>query len=345
MANSNVRLIDVAKMANVSRSSVAQVLLASAGKNVGVGKKTAERIRRVAKDLNYRPNMAARQLKGIRSNIIGVIIDSYAPQIFFNRLSEMERHAAQLGYRFMIGQSHGEIDMLKNYAQDFLSYGIDGVICISHEYPEKEQKFEEIFSGFANVVYIGKPEIKNKEFAFVTVDIADGIYQGVDYLFKQSREKIGLLLWSSGTSNMKSRLSGYERAIQMNGGTVDYHLVRYIKMSDGAEFDFVNQFVHELVDKHNVDAIVAADDRVAVMAIRCLEDMGVNVPQNVAVIGVDNIELSRLCRPALTTVDQRNSELSQITVSILIDLIQGKQLPADERQVMIKPKLIIRESA
>ncbi len=342
---SNVRLIDVAKRANVSRSSVAQVLLATGGKTVRVSEKTAKRILQAAKELNYYPNTIARQLKGIRSNVIGVIIDSLAPQIAFDRLSEMERQAAKQGYRFMVGQSHGEIERLKGYAQDFSSRGIDGVICISHEYPRQGKYIEEIFAAFDNVVFIGKPVIANDDISFVAVDTSDGIYQACEYLIRNSRKNIGMLLWSSGSSAMEGRLSGYLRAMRMHGISVNENLIRYMGLSDEVSIDYLKPFVRELVEEHHADAIVAVNDKVALMTIRCLEKMGVRIPQDVSVVGFDNIELAELCRPALTTVDQRSKELSQTAVSMLIDLIEGNKQPIKDRQKIIKPRLIIRQSA
>ena len=345
VTNQNVRLIDVAERANVSRSSVAQVLLATGGKNVHVGKETSIRIRKAAKELNYRPNMAARQLKGMRSHVIGVIIDSYAPKISFDRLSEMERQAAQSGYRFMVGQSHGEIDRLEGYAQDFASRGIDGLICISHEYPRQTKRVENIFSVFDNVVFIGKPQIRNEDLSFITVDVADGIYQGCDYLIKQSRENIGLLLWSSGSSTMKERLSGYRRALRLNDLNINEDLVRYIGTSETCSLDDIKSPVQDLTQNGHADAIVAVNDKVALMTIRSLENMGLRVPEDVAVLGFDNIELAELCRPALTTIDQQSKELSQTAVKMLVNLIEGKKTSVKERQKIIKPKLIVRQSA
>lgn len=343
--NSNARLIDVAKRAKVSRSSVAQVLLSTGGKNVRVGKATSERIRRAAKEMNYHPNTIARQLKGMRSNVIGVIIDSYAPKIAFDRLSEMERQAARQGYRFMVGQSHGEIDRLESYAQDFASRGIDGVICISHEYPRQARRVENIFAAFDNVVFIGKPVIENEGVSFVTVDIADGIFQGCEYLIKNSRKNIGLLLWSSGSSAMEERLSGYLRAMRTSEVNVNENLIRYMGMPDEFGIDYIHPFVQELVNDHDADAVVAVNDRVALMTIRCLERMGLRMPQDVAVIGFDNIELAELCKPALTTVDQQSKELSQRAVRMLVEMIEGDELLPEDRQKIIKPQLVVRQSA
>lgn len=340
-----VRLVDIARKVGVSHVAAGAVLLGSGKNSVRVGKETSEKIRRVAREMNYQPNMAARQLKGMRSNVIGVIIDSYAPKIFFDRLSEMERQAAQSGYRFMVGQSHGEIDRLEAYAQDFASRGIDGLICISHDYPRQTKQVKDIFAVFNNVVFIGKPKIKNEDISFIAVDVADGVYQGCDYLIKQSRKNIGLLLWSSGASTMKERLSGYRRALRLNDLNVNKNLIRYIGTSETCSIDDIKPFVQDLVKNDHADAIVAVNDKVALMTIRCLENMGLRIPEDVAVLGFDNIELAELCKPALTTVDQQSKELSQTAVKMLVNLIEGKESSVEERQKIIKPKLIVRQSA
>ena len=152
-----VRLVDVAKRVGVSHAAVSSVLSVNRKGSIRVGKATSENIRRVAREMDYQPNIAARQLKGKRSHIVGVIIDSYAPQIAFDRLSEIEQSLNRYGYRLMVGQSHGDIKHLQQYAADFLSHGVDGVVCISHDYPDSGAKVAGIYSRFKNIVFIGKP--------------------------------------------------------------------------------------------------------------------------------------------------------------------------------------------
>lgn len=340
-----VTLLDVAKLAKVSRSSVCQVLLSTGGKNVVVGKETAERIRKAAKELNYQPNTIARQLKGMKSNVIGVVIDSCAPEIDFSRLSEMERQAARRGYKFMIGQSHGEIERLEEYAADFSSRGVDGVICISHRYPGKSKRVESVFSRFSNLVFIGKSETNSNDNSFVSIDLADGICQACDYLRQQSRKNIGMLLLSSGSSAMEERLTGYCRALQLNKANINKELIQYIGEPDELSIDHIKPSLQRMIDNGQANAILATNDKVALVTMRCLESMGMRVPHDVAVIGCDNLDFAEFSKPALTTIDQCITELSHTTVNILVDLIEGKKLPVEDRQKVIKPKLVVRESA
>jgi LacI family transcriptional regulator len=113
MERKKVRLADIASEAGVSTVTVAKALNRTGGKNARVGAATAARIREIATRLNYRPDSIAQQLAGKKSKIIGVVMDSCAPQTYHERLSKMEMYASHKGYKFMIGQSHEDIEKTK----------------------------------------------------------------------------------------------------------------------------------------------------------------------------------------------------------------------------------------
>jgi LacI family transcriptional regulator len=116
MERKKVRLADIASEAGVSTVTVAKALNRTGGKNARVGAATAARIREIATRLNYRPDSIAQQLAGKKSKIIGVVMDSCAPQTYHERLSKMEMYASHKGYKFMIGQSHEDIEKTKAYS-------------------------------------------------------------------------------------------------------------------------------------------------------------------------------------------------------------------------------------
>ena len=336
----SVRLIDVAHAVGVSRTTVARVLLGSGKKNVRVGAKTVQAIRRAAEELDYQPNAAARQLAGKRSGVIGVVIDSCVAEIQSNRLSIMEREAAREGFRFMIGQSHDEPDRIQACVQDFASRGVDGVICVSHDYPGSAARVAHLFADLPNVVFIGKPALAGT--CYVEVDTADGVRQSVRHLLSRGRRRIGLMLPNTAYDSMVRRRQGYMEELRAQGVETNGKLVwsaNEVSLSaDGA----VQRGIDELVVAQKADAIQASNDAWAIHLIKSLKQRGVRVPDDVAVVGCDNIEMSLLCEPELTTIDQNNEALSRQAVKMLFDLIDGKQPGGIART--ITPKLIIRGS-
>ena len=347
-----IRLIDIAKKVGVSQVTAGAVLLGSGKGSVRVSKKTSDKIRRVARQMNYQPNIAARQLKGKRSKLIGVIIDSYAPQISFDRLSSMERAANRRGYRFMIGQSHGEIERIREYASDFLARGVDGVICVSHNYPDSGADIAKIYSQFKNVVFIEKPAITSKSVCYVEVDIVDGIGQAFSRLLSTNKLPVGLLLADLSFNKSKERKEGFIQAHKKAGIEYNDNLIYVIgELGDDIVSERFDDAVEHWMFKHKLKSIIALNDIFAIHIINALMRKGLSVPNDVAVIGCDNIKFASMFNPALTTIDQKQDKLSSIAVDMLVDMIEDDNDKDNgrgkykNRQIVIKPELIIRQSA
>ena len=217
LSTKTVRLIDVAQYAGVSRSAVASVLLGSAGKGVRVSEETSCRIREAARKLDYRPNAVAQTLAGKRSYIIGAIIDRYAPIPSYTKLSEMENQAAKLGYRFMVGQTHGEYELYKKYASDFVSHGVDGIICLSHNYPDTGSAIFQFLSKFKNIVFVEKPMEIDNNTCFVEVDIADGVRQSIEHLYHRGKKRIGILSMDDLYAATQSTFNAYHQTLNKYG--------------------------------------------------------------------------------------------------------------------------------
>jgi DNA-binding LacI/PurR family transcriptional regulator len=338
-------LSDIALRAGVSKATVSKVLLGS-GKNTRVSVDTASRIQKTALELNYQPNFMARRLAGKPSQMIGVIIDSFAPQSDFSKLSEMEQMAAKRGYRFMIGQSHDQLDGIEAYASDFVARGTDGIICISHQYPDFSNQVSSMFSRLKNVVFIHQPSICDEKTCFVDVDVEDGMRTAFFYLLNKGRKRIALNVIDF---NQTRRINGYNQA-RAEAGMGDSF------MFELPEIDLINfcsehneQIIYTAIEKqireHQIDAVLAASDIIACLLIRAIKSMGKRVPQDISVIAYENLQLSYLHDPRLTTLDPCNKEQSQHAITLLMDMIEGKEIQPEQRQVVFKPKLVVRESA
>jgi len=347
-SDATATLADVARGAGVSRVAAAKVLLGSGGPNVRVGRKTADRVHQVAEDLRYTPNRAARQLAGKRSNLIGVIIDTYSAPVHFERLSLLEREAAELGYRFLVGQSHDGADWVRDYIEDFRARGLDGAICMAHQYPGREQEIAEAFSRLPCGMFIGKPGRDCDGPAYVAIDLADGVRQAFEHVWARGRRRVGIVLFNMETLSMIRRYEGYCKALEDHGLTPNPDLVcggvpNQPWMGEPST-ETMLPYVSDLVSRHKADAILAPNDRAAVMVIKALRRLGRRVPDDVAVVGFDNIEIAAMYEPPLTTVGRMNKELARSAVRLLVRMVEGEDVSAEQRRVTIKPELIVRES-
>lgn len=330
-----VRLIDVARAAGVSRVAAAHVLNGAGSGNVRVAPATRERIERIARELNYRPNRAAQQLRGVPSGLIGVIFDSQWPTNF-QRLSLLEQAGIARGLRFMVGQVHGDAPLAAQYLDDFQSRGVQGILCIVDLHRRHREQIRPLFAGRRDVVFHGRPLVDGA--SCVRVDTEDGIRQSVSHLLERGRSRIGLLLSDSSDQYMEFRRAGYTAEHRARGMTVDPNLL-WCAEADLPDQPMLDRAVDMLVERACADSIIAADDVWAVRLIQRLKARGLRVPDDVAVVGYDNLDLATVIEPALTTIDQQHEVYAREAIELLLKL--GQHEPAI---ATVRPKLIVRES-
>lgn len=340
---------DIAVLAGVSKVTVAKALHQTGGKNAGVSKATAETIRKIARKLNYQPNIIARQLQGFKSCIIGVLVDSTGPAVMFDLLSKLEVQADTMGYRMMIGQTHGKIEQVESYASDFASRGVDGAFCMAWDScnAERSQYVRKVFSQLQKIVFLGMPLVEEEVHHYVGTDIGAGIELLVRHMHARGRKKILLQVTNSPSAGNQRRIIGYNAAVQklgLNYGPEMIHQIHFQPILENYHHD-LDRFVERMVTHDKPDAILATNDWFAMQMINRLIRMGVRVPEDIAVSGFDNAWLADTYRPALTTIDQNNQATAVAAVDMMVSLIEGKVIPQEERHVKIDPILVVRESA
>ncbi len=149
-----VRMVDVARRAGVSVSTVGLVLNNAGSGSRRVGKETANKVRRIAEELNYTPNLAAQQLIKNKSAIIGVLMDPRPSEENSIRLSEIESRARELGYHLLVMHEQPRPEHVRECINELLGRGIDGLICVHHVYPHQPAMVAKLVSAhIGNVIF------------------------------------------------------------------------------------------------------------------------------------------------------------------------------------------------
>ena len=337
-----VRLADVAQRAGVSRVAVSHVLHGS-GKNVRVSAATREKVLQVARQLNYRPNRSAQQLRGARSHTLGVIVDTWNMPVMSTRLSALEQEATERGYRLIIGQARRNPDRVREYLDDFFGRNVDGVLCLLDLMRGDEETLAELFDPASNLVFHGKAVLEDA--GCVRVDTGDGIRQSLDHLFRRGRQRPALVLWNLADERADLRRQAYVEDLASRGLGLDERLI-WAAGSERATptTQVLDRALDALVTDAGVDALIADDDMWAVRLMQRLKDRGQRVPQDVAVVGYDNLDLATVIDPPLTTVDQNHTAYAHAALDMVIAMYEEGKLSASERTVTIKPTLIVRSS-
>jgi len=346
-------MIDIAEKAGVSLATVGRVLQGSGGDNIRVGEKTAQRVRQIARQMRYRPNLVARQLAGKRSMTIGVLMDPKPTLPNSIRLAEIGARARELGYHLMTLHEQPEPQMVAECMGEFVSRGVDGVICIHHAYPGQHELVPKVIldSGLKNVVFIDKPVINGA--CSIGLDYAAASRKMLRYLLGRGRRRIGFALAELGWYTGPHMRDGFlaEQAAQglvLNGellwvGTehrpagADLH---HISVETG------HQIIEDLVVKGGADAIMTADDHWAAQLLNCLVEKGYRVPEDIAVAGCGNQAVGLYTRPMLTSIDLRHEQVARGAVDMLVEMIENEDdLAGCAKDVLVEPVLVVRDSA
>lgn len=339
-------LSDVAREAGVSRSAAARVLLGTGGEHVRVGKEARQAIVVASEKLNYTPNRNAQQLRGASSNTIGVIVDTVNTRVMGERLFAIEKVASERGYRILVGRVTGDYEQLNDYVSDFISRGVEAILCLFDLEPGRDPRAKKaFFRRFKNVAFHGRAAWHGGY--AVQIDVASAIRAAVDHLVARGKTRPGLALWNAARDElMEIRRKAFAEALDAHGLSPSpqqvWDAASDSAIPDGATLD---RGVDALVIGEGVDAILASNDIWAVRFIQTLKERGYRVPDDVALIGYDDLDIAAVIEPSLSTVNPNHEAYANASLDLLLKMVRGGIKKVRDRTVIITPKLILRQSS
>jgi LacI family transcriptional regulator len=349
--NRPVRQIDIARKVGVHQTAVSAVLkefhTTDEKNSPKIPEKTAQFIRKTALEMGYRPNISARELKGHRSHIIGMLMQPPAKRFYgerHSRLVNIEQVAYQRGYRIIIGHLLNPKEQIDGYVDDFLSRRVEGVLCFSHELPAAPGLISKQLSVLPNVVYFGRPQ-KLSNANYVRIDYSNGIQQAIRHLVSKGRKNIGIALMGKLYSPMIERLKGYRKGLKDAGMSIERNKIWFAPETTVLTEEMESNLIEKLIIDEKVDSIIAANDEWAFLLINTLQNRGIKVPDDVAIVGYENMSISQLSRPSITTVDCDYELAGQEMINMLLELMENPNAKHSGNTVAVKPKLAVRDSA
>jgi DNA-binding LacI/PurR family transcriptional regulator len=340
------RLVDVARRANVSHVTVSHVLMGT-GKRVRVSDETAQRVRKIAREMNYRPNHAARQLRGKRSCITGLLLSGVGDVGQARILAGAEQLLEPRGQLAVVGHTRDRTDLRAKYLKEFAARNVDAVICLTVAPEDTEADLAQLLNVFPKTVFYDCSWKLPAGAVAVDVSRAAPARLGVEHLVERGRQRIGLVLWGD-TQADRSRRRGFREGLEAAGRAYDAALeFNYDGLDRGRPpIDAIEEAIDRLVIEQKADAIVAYDDLWGVGLVRSLLRRGFRVPGDVAVVGAENLPASSVVDPELTTVDPRYYTVGQELARISMAFVEqpDDEAPPVER-VVITPKLVVRGSS
>ena len=323
---------DVAREAGVSIATVSRVLQGSSK----VQPKTRELVDEAIKRLDYRPNRLAQQFRSQRTGDVLVILPDIGNTFFSEIIDGIDTVAQKNHYSILIADSHGISDAEEHYYEMLRDKRVDGIISFSSALPS-ERLLDYSAEG---PIVIGVRYIENSQIPNVTIDNMKAAADITRYMLNLGHQKFCYLAGPDGARLYRSRRQGFLSALQERDITINPALMVTCDASIQGGYEAVSSLINSAAD---FTAVVASGDTMAIGAIRALNNFGLRVPEDIAVAGFDDIELSRLLSPTLTTVRQPKQQIGRHSMEILLDLINGK--PMINYRTMLDYELVIRESS
>lgn len=331
--NISMTIKEVAKRAGVSISTVSHVI----NKTRYVSEELEKKVVAAMEELNYHPNSLARSLRSGTSKTIGLVLPDNSNPFFADIARIIEDIGFLNGYSVMLCNSDGNLEKERAYIKVLIEKRIDGIIFIASG--SNVNHLQNLADQGIPVVLADR-EVDIKIVDEVLVDNEQGGYDATKYLLDLGHRKIGCITGPSSLTPSSNRVLGYRKALTETNIPIreDYIVFGDFKSKSGEEG--MEEFL-QLDDPPS--AIFVCNDMMAFGVYKYLKRNNFNIPEDFSVIGFDNIQLSSIITPTLTTVSQPIAEVATISASLLIQRIQNSN-PTEYERIIMKPELVIRES-
>jgi DNA-binding LacI/PurR family transcriptional regulator len=321
---------DIAKAANVSYSTVSRALSDSPR----VKPETKQRIQRIAAEMGYLPSAVARSLVTRRTNTIGVVVTTITDLFFAEVIHAIEETALKYEYNVILANSGGEPEHESEVIRALREKRVDGIILIAASSKGEDLRKEKAID--IPVVIINN--IQREHFGYsIGVDNIAGGREATQHLLALGHRRIALVAGPITEWDNVERQSGYEQALRAYGLPIDPEL---IVEGDNRPQGGMAAMQQLLALPVCPTAIFCHNDATALGVMRAAHAAGLRIPQDVSVVGFDDIDLAPFFEPPLTTIAQPKREMGEIAVQMTLDLLAGQQV----KDCMLPGRLIVRES-
>lgn len=333
----NPTSLDIADIAGVSQATVSRALRNSPL----VRQETRERIQQIARELNYFVNRNAAGLRTRQSNTIALLLfdetegDAQINPFFLTMIGYITRAAARKGYDVLVSLQQLTDDWHIEYQA---SHRADGLILLGYgDYVRYREKLDALAAANTRFIIYG-PIVNNQPGHFLGCDNETGGFAATEHLINLGRKRIVILGDTSKRHpEFASRYVGYARALQQAGLDLAPELKVHADNTEDMSYEAVQAL---LGGGLSFDAIFAVTDVLAIGAMRALADAGKRIPEDVSVVGFDDLPRAAFVTPALTTVQQNNREAGEGLVKAIAGLIEGEPVES----IHLAPRLIVRDS-
>lgn len=336
MLKTQFTIKDIAKALNISPSTVSRALR----DHPDISSKTKKRVNSMANELDYHPDSIAQSLKQRKTNLIGVIVPEIRNRFFSAAISGIEEVAYKAGYAIIVSQSNESFERECINIRALISNRIAGLLISISLLTKQDDQFRLLERQNIPFVFFDRV-LENYEASKVVVDDYNGAFKAVEYLINSGYHRIAHLAGPEHLSVSQYRLNGYKAALKKHQIEFDEKLV----ITGGLDEEDGYSGLIKLLEINQVppDVVFAANDPVAIGAFQRIKELGLKIPQDIALLGFCNNPISQLVEPTITTVNQPAHLVGKRAAELLLEQINS---PEDfiPRKEVLKTELIIRNS-
>lgn len=339
MSEGKVTIHDVAKAANVSAGTVSRYI-----NRIGVCRgNTSERIEKAIQELHYVPDRSARALKSKRNNLLCMAYPESDNPFFFKMVSTVEAAVKDAGYELMVYHTHGRIDEELRILALTQEGIMDGLFMVNFNYTPghfeafKKTKCPLVLSSLCISPYGGRDE---DTYDYVGIDVRNALYMSTMSLLEMGHKKIAYVGGDKSLCVFSERYEGFCQALETKALRPQGKYCFFGAYDQQAGYD-AGVKIAQMKDRPT--AVCAVSDIMAIGVMMAFKDYHVRIPEDIALIGLDDITFDCAFSPQLSSVMMRQDDLGKCAVEMLLARLQGDD--SEPKKIIYQPKLVVRESS
>ena len=333
-----ITLKKMAQLLEVSTSTVSRAL----NNHPDISEETSERVKKLAKKLNYMPNIFAKGFRKHKTNIIGVIVPSITHYFTTTIVRGIIEEASIQGYRVIISESNNDVIKQQEMFNTMIQFGVDGILA---SLTKMTKEIDHILPIINTVPLILIDKVSDKiPCTQITINDEEAAFNAIEHLINIGKKRIAIIKEREYSYTSEKRYAGYLRALKEHNIVIDEKIIISV---DDISLKQGRRMTNLLLSiKKKPDAIFAITDSAAIGVIQTLKKYNIKIPEEIAVVGFSNSINSTIIEPMLTTVNQPGNLIGKTAIKYLIKEIENE----DEnditlnKTIVVKTELIVRES-
>ena len=330
-------IYDIAKELQITAATVSRAL----NNNPRISKNTRELVLETASRMNYKQNRLALALKSGKSNNVGVVVPYINRSFFSSVIRGIEDELYPKGYHVIISQTHEDKERELKIIQNLLNAQVDGILISTSYSNDEKDKLEPVLKKTTPFIFFDR-KLNFPDISSVTIDDFQGGFDATKHLIDQGCKRIAHFYVNNDLELYQNRLDGYKSALLENGLEFKPEYVISLKSDMEAGMEAAERLMKLTLPP---DAIFSSTDKGLLGAIKYLQSLSINIPDDFCVVGFSNDPFTQFMEPSISSVDQSPVEMGRMAAKVFLEQMASEHAVKIHKEVILPANLIIRKSS